>query len=65
MTKYSVEAVELNKSFGRRLIFNDLHFTLTKSSDHWGVVLQYLERTFDARQLNAVNIAIINLMLRC
>lgn len=26
MTNYSVEAVELNKSFGRRLIFNDLHF---------------------------------------
>ncbi|HEX7356326.1 MAG TPA: ABC transporter ATP-binding protein [Ignavibacteriaceae bacterium] len=31
MTKYSVEAVELNKSFGRRLIFNDLHFKFDKS----------------------------------
>ena len=26
MTNYSVEAIELNKSFGRRLIFNDLQF---------------------------------------
>lgn len=26
MTNYSVEAQGLNKSFGRRLIFNDLHF---------------------------------------
>lgn len=30
MTNYSVEAVELNKSFGRRLIFNDLHFKFEK-----------------------------------
>ena len=31
MTNYSVEAVELNKSFGRRLIFNDLQFKFDKS----------------------------------
>lgn len=31
MTNYSVEAVELNKSFGRRLIFNDLQFRFDKS----------------------------------
>ncbi|MBE0551572.1 MAG: ABC transporter ATP-binding protein [Ignavibacterium sp.] len=31
MTNYSVEAVDLNKSFGRRLIFNDLHFKFDKA----------------------------------
>ena len=31
MTNYSVEALELNKSFGRRLIFNDLQFRFDKS----------------------------------
>jgi ABC-type multidrug transport system ATPase subunit len=31
MTSYSVEAVDLNKSFGRRLIFNDLQFKFDKS----------------------------------
>ena len=31
MTNYSVEAVDLNKSFGRRLIFNDLQFKFDKS----------------------------------
>ncbi|HCY74520.1 MAG TPA: ABC transporter ATP-binding protein [Ignavibacteriales bacterium] len=31
MTNYSIEAVELNKSFGRRLIFNDLQFKFDKS----------------------------------
>ncbi len=31
MTNYSVEAIELNKSFGRRLIFNDLQFKFDKS----------------------------------
>ena len=31
MTNYSVEALELNKSFGRRLIFNDLKFRFDKS----------------------------------
>ena len=31
MTNYSVEAVELNKSFGRRLIFNDLQFKFDKA----------------------------------
>ena len=31
MTNYSVEAVELNKSFGRRLIFNDLKFKFDKA----------------------------------
>jgi len=31
MTNYSVEALELNKSFGRRLIFNDLQFKFYKS----------------------------------
>ncbi len=31
MTDYSVEALELNKSFGRRLIFNDLKFKFDKS----------------------------------
>lgn len=30
MTNYSVEAVDLNKSFGRRLIFNDLQFKFDK-----------------------------------
>lgn len=30
MTNYSLEAVGLNKSFGRRLIFNDLHFKFDK-----------------------------------
>jgi ABC-type multidrug transport system ATPase subunit len=30
MNNYSLEAVELNKSFGRRLIFNDLHFKFEK-----------------------------------
>lgn len=31
MTNYSVEAVDLNKSFGRRLIFNDLQFKFDKA----------------------------------
>jgi len=31
MTNYSVEAVNLNKSFGRRLIFNDLQFKFDKA----------------------------------
>jgi heme exporter protein A len=31
MTNYSVEAVDLNKSFGRRLIFNDLKFNFNKA----------------------------------
>jgi heme exporter protein A len=31
MTNYSVEAFDLNKSFGRRLIFNDLHFNFNKA----------------------------------
>ena len=31
MTNYSVEAVNLNKSFGRRLIFNDLKFNFNKA----------------------------------
>lgn len=31
MTNYSVEAFDLNKSFGRRLIFNDLQFKFDKS----------------------------------
>ena len=31
MTNYSVEAIDLNKSFGRRLIFNDLQFKFDKS----------------------------------
>jgi ABC-type multidrug transport system ATPase subunit len=31
MTNYSVEAVDLNKSFGRRLIFNDLRFNFNKA----------------------------------
>jgi heme exporter protein A len=31
MTNYSIEALELNKSFGRRLIFNDLQFRFDKS----------------------------------
>lgn len=31
MTNYSIEAVGLNKSFGRRLIFNDLQFKFDKS----------------------------------
>ncbi len=31
MTNYSVEAVDLNKSFGRRLIFNDLKFKFDKA----------------------------------
>ena len=31
MTNYSVEASGLNKSFGRRLIFNDLHFKFDKA----------------------------------
>jgi heme exporter protein A len=31
MTNYSVEAVELNKSFGRRLIFNDLQFKFNQA----------------------------------
>jgi len=31
MTNYSVEAVGLNKSFGRRLIFNDLQFKFDKA----------------------------------
>ena len=31
MTSYSVEAIELNKSFGRRLIFNDLNFKFDKT----------------------------------
>jgi len=31
MTNYSVETVDLNKSFGRRLIFNDLQFKFAKS----------------------------------
>ncbi|MBE0539231.1 MAG: ABC transporter ATP-binding protein [Ignavibacterium sp.] len=31
MTNYSIEAVELNKSFGRRLIFNDLQFKFDNS----------------------------------
>lgn len=31
MTNYSVEAVDLNKSFGRRLIFNDLKFNFDKA----------------------------------
>jgi heme exporter protein A len=31
MTNYSVEAAGLNKSFGRRLIFNDLQFKFDKS----------------------------------
>jgi len=31
MTNYSVEAVDLNKSFGRRLIFNDLQFKFAKA----------------------------------
>jgi heme exporter protein A len=31
MTNYSIEAVELNKSFGRRLIFNDLKFKFDKA----------------------------------
>ena len=30
MNNYSLEAIELNKSFGRRLIFNDLHFKFEK-----------------------------------
>ncbi len=31
MTNYSLEAVDLNKSFGRRLIFNDLQFKFDKA----------------------------------
>lgn len=30
MTNYSLQAIELNKSFGRRLIFNDLQFSFDK-----------------------------------
>lgn len=31
MTNYSIQAIDLNKSFGRRLIFNDLQFTFDKA----------------------------------
>jgi ABC-type multidrug transport system ATPase subunit len=31
MTNYSVEAFKLNKSFGRRLIFNGLQFKFDKA----------------------------------
>lgn len=31
MTNYSLEAVDLNKSFGRRLIFNDLQFKFDRA----------------------------------
>jgi heme exporter protein A len=31
MTNYSIQALDLNKSFGRRLIFNDLQFTFDKA----------------------------------
>lgn len=31
MTNYSVEALDLNKSFGRRLIFNDLQFKFNEA----------------------------------
>ena len=31
MSKYSVEAIELNKTFGRRLIFNGINFRYDES----------------------------------